>query len=86
MEREGGRIKIHNVPIQDISLVPSPSLKNRRRSGVQSRVSLFTGLDYWNGLLDWTTGLTQTAIKYLLSVEQKLNVLIQPVTLLMLVP
>jgi len=25
------------------------------------RVSLFTGLDYWNGLLDWTTGLTQTA-------------------------
>jgi len=28
-------------------------------------VSLFTGLDYWNGLLDWTTGLTQTAIKCL---------------------
>ena len=43
-------------------------------------------LDYWNGLLDWTTGLTQTAIKYLLSVEQKLNVFIQPVILLMLVP
>ena len=21
-------------------------------------VSLFTGLDYWTGLLDWTTGLT----------------------------
>ena len=38
-----------------------------------NRVSLFTGLDYWNGLLDWTTGLTQTAIKYLLSVEQKLK-------------
>ena len=52
---------------------------------VSGRVSLFTGLDYWNGLLDWTTGLTQTAIKYLLSVEQKLNVLIQPITLLMLV-
>ena len=26
-------------------------------------MSLFTGLDYCNGLLDWTTGLTQTAIK-----------------------
>ena len=22
-----------------------------------ARVSLFTGLDYWTGLLDWTTGL-----------------------------
>ena len=21
-------------------------------------VSLFTGLDYWNGILDWTTGMT----------------------------
>jgi len=41
---------------------------------------------HWTGLLDWTTGLTQTAIKYLLSVEQKLNIVIQPVTLLMLVP
>jgi len=30
-------------------------------------MSLFTGLDYWNGLLEWTTGLTQIAIKYLLS-------------------
>ena len=23
--------------------------------------SLFSGLDYWTGLLDWTTGLTETA-------------------------
>ena len=22
------------------------------------RVSLFTGLDYWTGILDWTTGMT----------------------------
>ena len=52
MEREGWRIKIHNVPIPDISLVPSPSLRNRRGSGVLSGVSLFTGLDYCTGLLD----------------------------------
>ena len=25
--------------------------------------SLFTGLDYWTGLLDWTTGLTQNDVK-----------------------
>jgi len=25
-----------------------------------------TGLDYWTGLLDWTTGLTQNGIKCLL--------------------
>ena len=24
---------------------------------VNTRVSVFTGLDYWTGLLDWTTGL-----------------------------
>ena len=24
----------------------------------EARVSLFTGLDYWNGILDWTTGMT----------------------------
>jgi len=38
------------------------------------RVFLFTGLDYWTGLLDWTTGLTQTTIKYLFSVGQRLYV------------
>jgi len=45
---------------------------------------------HWTGLLEWTTGLDYwthpNCYKYLLSVEQKLNVLIQPVTLLMLVP
>ena len=25
--------------------------------GLQIRLSLFTGLDYWTGILDWTTGL-----------------------------
>ena len=24
---------------------------------------LFTGLDYWTGLLDWTTGLTRNDVK-----------------------
>ena len=45
---------------------------------------------HWTGLLEWTTGLDYwthpNCYKYLLSVEQNLNVLIQPVTLLMLVP
>ena len=34
------------------------------------QVPLFSGQDYWNGLLDWTTGLTQTAIKSLFTVGQ----------------
>jgi len=43
----------------------------------------FTGLDSCPGLLDC---LTQTAIKCLFTVGQRLNVLIQPVTLLVLFP
>ena len=26
-------------------------------------LSIITGLDYWNGLLEWTTGLTHFALK-----------------------
>ena len=35
--------------------------------------------NHWNGLLDWTTGLTQTAKYTSFSAEQKLNVLIHSV-------
>jgi len=49
-------------------------------------VGAVTGLDYWTGLLDWTTGLTQTAKYILFSAEQKVNVLIPSVTLLTLLP
>ena len=43
-----------------------------------------TGLDYWTGLLDWTTGLTQTAKYNSFSAERKLNFLISSVTSLTL--
>ena len=32
-------------------------MSKRLSQGSNNRVSLFTGLDYWTGLLDWTTGL-----------------------------
>ena len=32
---------------------------------LKTRESLFTGLDYWTGLLDWTTGLAQNGVKCL---------------------
>ena len=35
--------------------------------------------NHWTGLLDWTTGLTQTAKYTSFSAEQKLNVLIHSV-------
>jgi len=49
-------------------------------------VGTITGLDYWTGLLDWTTGLTQTAKYNSFSAKQKLNILIPSVTLLTLLP
>ena len=49
------------------------------------QVSLFSGLDYWNGLLDWTTGLRHPNYhKMPFLRRQRLNMLIQPVTSLML--
>jgi len=46
------------------------------------RESLFTGLDYWTGLLDWTAGLAQNGIKCLLQpfqcIGEKLIMFIQP--------
>ena len=42
--------------------------------------------NHWTGLLDWTTGLTQTAKYTSFSAEQKLNVLIPSVTSLTLLP
>ena len=50
------------------------------------RVGTITGLDYWTGLLNWTTGLTQTAKYNSFSAEQKSNVLIPSVNLLTLLP
>ena len=44
------------------------------------------GYNHWTGLLDWTTGLTQTAKYTSFSAEQKLNVLIHSVTSLTLLP
>ena len=32
------------------------------------RLSIITGLDYWNGLLEWTTGLTFFALKIIFMV------------------
>ena len=51
-------------------------------------VSISAGVSiHWTGLLEWTTGLDYwTHPNYLLSVKQKLNMFIQPVTLLMFVP
>ena len=41
----------------------------------------------WTGLVEWTTGLDYwTHPNYILSIGIRLNMLIQPVTLLMLVP
>ena len=40
------------------------------------RLSLFTGLDYWTGILDWTTGLSYFPFldKFLcLFIERSLN-------------
>jgi len=37
----------------------------RTSNFVVSIGSHFTGLDYWTGLLDWTTGLTQNGVKCL---------------------
>jgi len=59
---------------------------NEARRGVTGRVGTITGLDYWNGLLGWTIGLTQTAKYNSFSAEQKLNVLISSVTSLTLLP
>ena len=42
---------------------------------------------HWNGLLEWTTGLdtglTQTVIKGLFTVGQRLSMLIQPVPVML---
>ena len=32
--------------------------KQRQAASMPAGVSLFTGLDYWTGILDWTTGMT----------------------------
>ena len=42
------------------SLPPSDLSKmchNKFNRSILNRVFVFTGLDYWTGLLDWTTGL-----------------------------
>jgi len=48
------------------SLAASPSPPGRSRGHAAKWESLLTGLDYWTGLLDWTTGLTQNGTKCLL--------------------
>jgi len=48
-----------------------------------THVSLFTGLDYWTGLMDWTTGLSQTGINGFFTVGDKL---VQHLTTLNLLP
>ena len=35
--------------------------QGRRKESLVCGPSLFSGVDYWTGLLDWTTGLTETA-------------------------
>ena len=49
-------------------------------------VWLMGGYNHWTGLLDWTTGLTQTAKYNSFRTEQKLNFLIFSVTSLTLLP
>jgi len=47
-------------------------------------ISVNNGYNHWTGLLDRTTGLTQTAKYNSFSAEQKLNFLVSSVTLLTL--
>jgi hypothetical protein len=58
---------INNAAEQNISLCYRIPVVTRRswqkrklkaKAGDTGRVYLFTGLDHWTGLLDWTTGLT----------------------------
>jgi len=36
---------------------PHPTFGVHKVSTLLGRLSVFAGLDYWTGLLDWTTGL-----------------------------
>ena len=50
------------VSFKMVNLPESLTLEHHvSAAGNEDRPSLFGGLDYWTGLLDWTTGLTENA-------------------------
>ena len=60
------RTPLHEIldpPLADMLLRERMGSKKLllKQKGVAEGPSLFSGLDYWTGLLDWTTGLTETA-------------------------